>query len=1592
MNRSLAPCSCAILLLAVWAVSGLALAQTTPCPGDVDGDEKRTVRDAVRLIAHISGQSSLQGASFAAADLNSDGVVDVADVVRLSRHLSSIEALSPCILPGASPVINGFSPSSASIGMLVTIVGSNFAPATGGNPQVAINRLGGGAIAAPVASHSNEDIVFVVPTSAASGPLSVTVAGRSATSADSLEIVPSSDFQLAAAPSSLMLIQGESAVFSISLASTNGFSQLAALNALELPQGVTATFSPPQIGAGQFSLLTLSASLQQPPFEGNFAVTASATVDGLEVMQTVQLGLDIEPVTTSFMGRTVVADTLQTPLAGVTITLLGRDGGGNSTGCSGQTASDAAGNFAFTNLPAECLGAQLIRYDGLTATFPPGEYAGVDLVYTIVADQVTESPVLVHLPRIDDAETVLVQQNASTDQTFTFQTIPNLTVLVYAGTVFTLLDGRQPDPFPLIAIQVPVDRLPDEMPPSAEFVEPFIVAFQPANATASQPVAVSFPNIINTPPGTNMELSTLDPNQGVMVVYGTGTVSQDGRQIVPDFDPATPGRRFGLVNFDWHGPRQPLPPDNPDDPCMTCPCPGAGDPVDLASGVLLITETDIAINGLRGGVSIQRTLRTLSAQAGPFGVGSNHNYGFRLDTNNPQAAALINLIMPDGNRVPFNLGADGKYANTTLPPVRGSVMTPFGGGEVDWRLKDGMVFHFFPSTVALGSLLESITDPNGNRILLVRNPARPIQITEVIDPVGRRLALNYEQGDRITEVVDPIGRRVRYTYNPQGRLETVTDPEGGVTRYDYDAQNRLLRVIDARGVVMAENAYDANGRLIEQTQADGSKLRFEYTLANPEVGNSPVLAATVTDGRGNPTIYRFNPQGALLNVRDAMGQMRVYSREAGTNVLLGIRGSGSCTICGDTGAGDVSFSYDALGNVLTRTDARGTTTFTYEPQFNKVETITDPLGNVARFDYDESGNLIARTDENGNATTFAYSQAGQVTKTIDPLGHGTTFTYDDFGNLIKVTDPLENAITHRYDAVSRRVETIDSLGGRTRTTYDNLDRVVAVTDARGNTTHTAYDPVGNRLSVTDARGNTISFAYDEMNRLETRTDSRGNSDARAYDAAGNLTRFVDRRGLTSTFTYDALSRLATERYQDGSMVTRLYGPLGRLIEADDSQVGVFSFDYDVAGGLLQTSRGPFGTVSYARDALGRVTERQAIGQSAVKYSYDGAGNLLTAVMPEAAVINSYSVRNELTRQSRLNQVSTDYSYDAAGRLRSLIHNNGAQILESERYTYNAVGNRILKIAEPAQPLMVQPSVSQFANDSNLLEKRGAVTYTYDENGNRLTETGPDGTITYNWDARNHLAAIETVSELIEFRYDLAGNLIGRASGAAGSINLLLDGISNVVYVSNGNDERFSILTGQSIDEHLALVRPDGQVEYGLPDAVNSTVATVDETGTLLDKFQYGPFGQTISTLGAYPFHFTGRILVTPQLYQFRARYYDPLAGSFISEDPMPVLSRYNLYTYVDNNPVNLVDPLGLQSPGSTSCLDCRTACRFLGKLCGEAGSAVELACNQICRLPPECRAEECNFRVKDRGPDFITICQRCPGQSAEICDTLRFGL
>lgn len=1515
-----------------------------------------TASDDVELAGvTVNGTpAAISGGNFTVSVALSDGANTItAGATDTAGNIASSSITVTKLAPLPPPTVSTINPTSTSVGKLVAISGTNFAARSGALPVVSLNKLGGGNVNAPVSSFDASSITITVPASATTGPVGVAVAGQSVTSSGALTIVASSDFTVSAAPNSLDVIQDKSAGLTVNLASGNNFSQLAALSVSGLPAGMTASFKPQRITAGQTSVLTINAPATQAIGTSELTISAAATVDGIAINQSANVSLNVTGITTSFIGRTVVDDAEQTPLAGVTVSMIGRDGDGNVTQCNGTTVSDTAGNFTLANLPDGCAGAQLIRYDGSTVTSPTGEYAGVDLIYNLAANQVTESPVLVHLPRIDNGEIINVVQNHTVDQTFRFSTIPDLSVTVYAGTTLSLKDGSQPDPFPLIAVEVPIDRLPEEMPPSDE-ISSFIVAFQPANAQASQPIAVTFPNTVNTPPGTtNVTLTTLDPTKGVMVPYGTGTVSDDGLKVIPDLDPANPGRRYGLVHFDWHGPAVRQPPDISPKMCG----PSSNSPIQFSSGIEKLEEIDLAIPAPGGGISIERTYRTLSNNAGPFGIGGNHNYSYSLDLLNPRpTSAVINFITPDGNQFPMTNNGGGIFTNTTEPFLRGIVLHVNADSTAEVTFKDGTQFHFVPGNFQTGSVLRSIVDLNGNTTTLTRNTSNPLQITEIIDSVGRKIDISYDNGNRITEIRDPIGRTVSYTYTSFGRLETVTDPEGGVTRYTYvrptasTETNRLETITDARGIVTVRNFYGSyygpacNGatgvsdddlaamsdtdrnaclsdsrtvqdeRVWKQIAADGGEMHFRYTIANPSLPLSPVIRTVVTDALGNATTYRFSTQGEILTIIDPAGQSLIYDREPGSNLLLGKRGNATCPFCGDTSSGNSSQVFDSNGNVLSTTDMLGNVnSFSYDNRFNKPLTITDPLGNTTRTQYDSSGNVLSTTDANGNTTSFKYNSFGLPIETTDALGNKTVFTYDVLGNLIKSTDTLGNINQFGYDAVGRLIETVDAQGNRSKVAYDKLNRIFSQTDANGKTTTFGYDAVGNLLSVTDARGKTVSFDYDEVNRVATRTDAAGRSESFEYDLNSNLTKHTDRRGQVTAYSYDNLDRLTAVQYTDGSLVSYNYDARSRLARVEDSASGVQTFQYDDLGRLISESA-PNGTINYQYDALDRIISRQVVGLPAVTYTYDAVGNLVSASDTVASVNFNHDALNRRTTVQRGNGVATSQSYDELSRVLAINHSNTSGVIDHQAYAYDKTGNRTELTSTVGESYSTQPASATY-DDANRLLTNGNFSYTYDENGNRITKTGPNGTTNYTWDSRNRLTSIaEPDGTTTHFVYDVFNNLISQqitGSGGNQETDYLVDGSRNVIHQASSTGEVFSILTGIGIDDHLAVTRSSGTLDYILSDAINSTVALTDSSGALQQTISYEPYGQTSSAITTFPIQYTGRLPVSDGLYYYRARFYDPEAGRFLSEDPIGFEGNdVNLYRYVLNNPIVFIDPDG----------------------------------------------------------------------------------
>ncbi len=948
-----------------------------------------------------------------------------------------------------------------------------------------------------------------------------------------------------------------------------------------------------------------------------------------------------------------------------------------------------------------------------------------------------------------------------------------------------------------------------------------------------------------------------------------------------------------------------------------------GDPVELATGLFIMEQIDLAIPDLIP-LTLTRTYRQNDTASRPFGIGATHPYDIWLTWDD--YCSVMQLILPDGARETYTRtsGTDcftASLVNQGSPNAALQSTLNWDGSRQRWSLrrKDGTIYRFSSMTAYAQLLLMEIEDRNGNRMLLVRDSLG--RLLNVLSPSGKSLQFTYDASNRITQVSDNAGRTVTYVYDGSGRLWKVTNPASGITEYTYDTSHRMLTIKDPKNITYLTNTYDANGRIATQTQADSTTYQFAYTLD----GSGKVTQTDVTDPWNIVRRVTFNSDGYALTDTTAFGepeaQTTTYTRQAGTNLILSVT---------DALNRQTAYTYDAKGNVLTvtrlaTTPNAVTTTFTYESTYNQLATIADPLNHTITLGYDSKGNLTTTTNALSEITTLTVNPQGQPLTVTDPLNNTTTLAYAQ-GDLITTTDPLNRVSTRFVDPVGRLLALTDPNTNRTQYDVDALNRVTKLIDPLNGQTQLAYDPNGNLLTVSDAKSQVTTYTYNNMDRVATRQDALLNTETYTYDNNGNMATVTDRKNQVTTYTYDVLNRRTKATFQDGTSTNYTYDAGNRITQLQEKNSGgtvtaTITRTYDGLDRLTQEVT-PEGTVNYTYDNASRRATMTVVGQTQVTYTYDNADRLTQIQQGTSTTTIAYDIAGKRTSLILPNTNSVSYGYNAASEFTSLTYKQGATTLGDLTYTYEPAGNRI-KIGGTFARTNLPPALSTTNyNVNNQQTTFGTSTETFDLNGNLATFTDVSGTTTFTWNARNQLTSISGPGLTASFSYDSFGRRTGKTINGT-TTNFLYDGL-NPVQEKNGGTVTANLLTGLGIDEFFTRTDSVG-VRALLSDALGSTIALGDGTGTLQTHYTYEPFGFTTQTglASTSSYKYTGRKDDGSGLYYYRARYYQPSLQRFIAEDPIGFYGGdVNVYAYVQNNPLILRDPQGLLTLGQGTIIGC----------------------------------------------------------------------
>ena len=502
----------------------------------------------------------------------------------------------------------------------------------------------------------------------------------------------------------------------------------------------------------------------------------------------------------------------------------------------------------------------------------------------------------------------------------------------------------------------------------------------------------------------------------------------------------------------------------------------------------------------------------------------------------------------------------------------------------------------------------------------------PDMIIKVTDSVGHNLNFSYDASNRIKTMTNPAGGVYTYVYDANNNLSSVTYPDNKTKTYHYGAEtaevvnvspspnagvsyaNALTGIVDENGSRYATYRYDAQGRAYDEELAPDLGLP-----ANQKIEHNN-LAYNV-DASGNPT---------NTVVTNAFGSARTYNF---TTILGVVKSTGQSQPAGSgCAASAAALTYDANGNVASRTDFKGNlTTYAYDMARNLETSRTEGLTSAG------TATAATRTITNTYHPTWRLplvtAEYTGATTTGTAL-RSTTNVYDAKGNLTSITeaDPVRSTsrtttLTYTYSTlVPGLVVTKVIDGPRTDvsdvTTYNYYDANVTCTPSNATP---LIDPItnispanlgcrGQLQSMTDALGHTTTYdRYNHHGQVEQMTDANGLITTNTYDlrqrllsrnvsgaATGNQTAI----NQTTSLTYDGVGQVTQLTMPDASQLNYSYDAAHRLTQVQDSLGNKVTYTLDSEGNRInETTTDPLGTLTKtltrSYDALNRL--QQVVG-------------------------------------------------------------------------------------------------------------------------------------------------------------------------------------------------------------------------------------------------------------------------------------------------------------------------------------------------------------------------------------------------------------
>lgn len=859
------------------------------------------------------------------------------------------------------------------------------------------------------------------------------------------------------------------------------------------------------------------------------------------------------------------------------------------------------------------------------------------------------------------------------------------------------------------------------------------------------------------------------------------------------------------------------------------------DPIDVATGEMVLGQTDVELDGLLP--LVLRRTHVSSYRAG-------RSFG------RTWASTVDQRLEFDGLGVVY-VADDGMLLVYPVPGANGEVLPQLGPQWPLCRTEDGYEIRR-PETGrtwcfsrAPGAWLRSVRDRGGEHIDFDR------------DDGGSLRAVRHSGGHHIdVDTEDGLVRRLR-----------LRNPHGGdvvLSRYTYDDADRLVEVVNSSGAPLRFD-YDGDSRITQWTDRNGEWYRYVYDERGRCIENV---------GSGGALDGTFDYADKVTRFTDALGRTTTYHLDAGRRVVAEVDPLGNRT----------TREWDDRDRLLAETDPLGNrTSFDYD-ELGNLTGLTRADGSIIEAAYDSSGLMTRLTEPTGAVWQWAYDRAGNLVAATDPLGATTRYEHDERGHLTAVTDALGHTRRITTDAAGLAVRVVDSTGATSRYVRDVFGRITAIEDPRGGVTRFGWSVEGKPLWRTTPDGSTERWRYDgEGNQVEhvdplgqvTRTETT-HFDLPAARIAPD--------GARTEFGYDRLMRLVSVTNPLGQAWRYEYDAAGNLVRETDFNGRTIERQYDAAGRLVRRSTGPDQVIDYVWDSLGNVVETRTADGDRTVFRFDAAGNMAGAVNNAAELVFERDLAGRVVRET-VNGRSVASVYDAVGRRIERVTPSGATsswsydgnhrpiLLRTAGRTmsfgYDPAGNEVERLIDTGTAIaqtwdashrLRSQTVSAMpgqAHRPNQLQQRS---YRYRADGfvqavgDRLS-----GGRYFDLDPLGRVTSVQAQGRGERYAYDAAGNLVAAAAGAGETegarsyAGTLLTAAGNTRY---GYDRQGRMTMRQrtrlsrkpdtwhySWDSHdrlVGVVTPDGARWRYRYDPLGRRIAKarVDENGVELDRVDF----------------------------------------------------------------------------------------------------------------------------------------------------------